>query len=112
MNKKIDVDMQRQLIQKMITQNDYNRAKFVLQNANDDIRVRKNLFQFYQIYEIKNSAYHIILNYENPFFTFDKMRTYVSDEETVSLLKSAVPQWIRAVNAMFRARSRVANRQK
>lgn len=112
MKKQLDIEKQRQLIQNMISERDYNRAKFVLNNANDTVRVRKNIIQFYTMDEIKNSAYHLVINYENPYFTFDKMRTYVSDEKTVSLLKASIPQWKRAINAMFRARSRVANRQK
>ena len=55
MKKTLDINAQRQLIQDMISKRDYQRALFVLQNANDCVRVRKNLVQFYSIDEIKNS---------------------------------------------------------
>lgn len=113
MKKTLDINAQRQLIQGMISKRDYQRALFVLQNANDCVRVRKNLVQFYSIDEIKNSAHHIITNYQMPHFTFDKMRVYIDDDaKIVKLLRASVPQWQRAVNAMFRARKRWAMRQK
>ena len=50
MKKQLDIEKQRQLIQNMISERDYNRAKFVLNNANDTVRVRKNIIQFYTIW--------------------------------------------------------------
>ena len=36
-----------ELIQQLISQSDFRRAIFVLYNKNSNLRVRKNIFQFY-----------------------------------------------------------------
>ncbi len=92
-----------ELIQKMISIYDYNRALFVTQNMDLNLRVRKNLFQFYNNDEIKECAHHILTNYNFPNYTFDKMSDVADDKFTARMLRASVPHWRRAVNAYVHA---------
>lgn len=102
--KKLSSEEQARLIQKLITSQDYARAKFIIRNIDYAPKIRKNIFQFYDKADIGNCARHIILNYEHPSYTFNKMREMIdNDNRTIKLLKSAVPHWRRVVNTAFRA---------
>lgn len=107
--KKLAYEQQAAKIYQMITESDYTNAQFTLHNTNPEIRVRKNILQFYDNAEIINSAHHVITNYEIPNFTFTKMREILNDDtRTIRLLKSAIPYWRRAVNAYVRAYTKKA----
>ena len=92
-------DQKYSLVLKHISIFDYNRALFVLRNMDKSLRVRKNIFQFYDNAEIEQCANHIITNYNMPNYTFDKMSEYVDDKFTARMLEASIPYWRRAVFA-------------
>lgn len=95
-------------IKTQISLADYNRAKFLMRNLDTIGPVRRNWFVDYSTNELMDAANHIIINYEHPTYTFDKLDGMLSDKKTVRLLKAAVPQWRRAINTWFAVRNAAA----
>lgn len=95
------------IISQMIEPADYNRARFLTRNVHTVGSVKKNLVHKYTDNELMKAAMHIIINYEHPNYTFDKMSKFLGYRGTMRLLKESVPQWRNAVNAWFRARDAV-----
>lgn len=93
---------QEHFIKSQITESDYNRARFILRNTHFVPHIRKNWLRNYDMGEIMNCAHHIVVNYENPNFTFNKMSEYISTQKTIKLLNKSIPEWKRAVNAFWR----------
>ena len=102
MSKRMTYEQKYELIQQLISQSDFRRAIFVLYNKNSNLRVRKNIFQFYKVDEIVQCAHHIVTNYHMPEYTFSKMAKHVDDQFTARMLRASVPHWRRAVNAYIR----------
>ena len=95
-------------IKTQISLADYNRAKFLMRNVDTIGSVRRNWFVDYTTNELMGAANHIIINYERPTYTFDKLDGMLRDKKTARMVKVAVPQWRRAINTWFAVRNAAA----
>ena len=103
-------EQQIQLIKMAISPADYNRACFLMRNVDTIGAVRRNLFCDYMPNELMMAAYRIITNYERPTYTFDRLNGMVKPRVTARMLKSAIPEWRRAIDTWFNVRNAVAGK--
>ena len=101
--------MQTNIISKLITTADYNRAKLAMRNA-DSVPVQENMFSSCTATEVANCAFHVVRNFENPNYTYEMLAPYMTHAQIDNLLKKSVPVWVHTVNRFFRARENFARR--